>query len=269
MPNETAILVREAEPLAVQQGESEVVQLIRMALDKGQNPTELYAILDREREQRARRQFNSAFAEFQRTCGPVLKRTVDANPKMTRADRDGQKVQRRYASIEDIELVVGDKLRSLGFAYGWTGAPPTADGMIVDVFVLRHVGGWDVPTMSNPFPVEGSPAWRTMAGNREPAGMSPQQAVLAAETYAKRSSMLKGLGCTATYDDSALAMDRAPLIDAQQVAQLRQLCEETKTDPNKGLLIFAAAESLEKIKTGRFDAVVKLLEAKRKALVAP
>lgn len=243
--------------------------LIRIALEQGQNPSELYAIYREERAEKQRAAFNSAFVEFQRTCGPVLKRTVDANPKMGRVNRAGQTTKRQYASIDDIALVVDGPLRALGFGYDFSGTPPPApEGMVAVNFVLRHCGGWESVTPSSPVPVEGSPIWRTMAGSRDTGGMSPQQAVVAAEGYARRTAMLKGLGVITAYEDSAYAMDRAPVLDADQLATIKQLVEETQTDPAKGLLLFAGAESLETIKESRFDAVVKALEQKRKALPA-
>lgn len=262
-------LLHNPNAMAVGGNPSDIGSLIRLALEHGQNPTELYLILDREREHASRRAFNSAFVEFQRTCGPVLKNTVDANPKMTRVDRDGQRVQRRYASLEDIELVVGDKLRGLGFAYSWTGAAHAVEDMVSDVFVLRHVGGWDVATASNLFPVEGSAAWRAMAGTREQAGMSPQQAVLAAETYAKRSAMLKGLGCTATYEDSDLAFERSPGINVEQQVELKALINAVGESRGRAinlpafLSIFKAKE-LSEIPASRFEEAVSKLEAQRK-----
>ena len=50
-----------------------VESLIRIALEKGINPTELYAIMREERVEQSRAAFNSAYVEFQRTCRPVLR----------------------------------------------------------------------------------------------------------------------------------------------------------------------------------------------------
>ena len=244
-----------------------VESLIRIALEKGINPTELYAIMREERVEQSRAAFNSAYVEFQRTCGPVLRKTIDANPKMSRVNRAGQTTKRQYAGIDDIALVVDDPLRRLGFGYDFSGPTATPpDGMVAVNFVLRHCGGWESVTPSSPIPAEGSSIWRTMAGTRDTGGMSPQQAVVAAEAYARRTAMLKGLGVITAYEDSDYAMNRAPVLSAEQLETVKQLCAETKTDPAKGLLLFAAAETLETIKQTRYDAVVKMLEIKRKAL---
>ena len=69
----TELATVDSRPLATVPSEpaSEVGQLIRLAMEKGLDPTELYAILKEERAQRAKQAYSSAFAAFQRECPPV------------------------------------------------------------------------------------------------------------------------------------------------------------------------------------------------------
>ena len=237
----------ETKPLAVQGG-SEVTHLIRIALEHGKDPTELYAILREERKQIAEQAFNAAFAKFKAECPPIRRRSENTQFMVT---RNGTKRASRYAALEDIDADTKEALTRNGLSYAWGDATVVGDSITMEC-VVCHVGGYKRSSCC------------TMP-HESRAGSSPQQKYASTITYLQRYSLIAALGLT-TCDDDVDGND-VETITPEQTAHLLWLLTETKSDV-EAFLAYAKVDKISEIKASRYAELVAAIESKRKAATA-
>jgi hypothetical protein len=119
-------------------------------------------------------------------------------------------------------------------------------------FILTHVNGHSRRTHFT-VPTENK------------SGMSPQQKIGAADSFAKRKSMCNGLGIVTTdneVDPQAEAEENSPPITSQQAIELTHLIRESKTNLDR-LLRYLEIQKIEQLPATKFEALKRqLLERK-------
>lgn len=192
---------------------SEIGQLIRLAIQAGQTPTELYALLKEERATRREQAFNIAFAAFKHVCPPVPRRTENTQFAVT---VEGVKRKSMFASMQDICATVDPLLPTFGLSYRFTD-PEIVDGKLRVVFALSHVGGHTQLTPSMWFPL-GKPIV-----SREGKQVTTEiQAHGGTHSFVRRYAMVSGLGL-ATCDDDNDANEPNPMGTALSEAQVETI----------------------------------------------
>ena len=220
----------------------------------------LSALYDQSIRRKAESAFNRAFAEFKRTCPPIVRRTEDEYIHVT---RNGIKRKRRYATLEDIAVVVDPVLSACGLTYTWGDSEVDGGGCIVERFVLRHTDGHTAPSVaSQPIPIEGTDAYKTTSGGRKDTSSSPPQRCGTASTFARRYSMIKGLGLTTVDEDTdGRSPEPQETITEQQVVTLREWLRDTSSDEGK-FLAWAGVEKLADFPESRYRAAMQMLKRK-------
>lgn len=225
-----------------------VTDLLRMAIDRG-IPVEQFEKLvalhrDIEKHQ-AEREFFAAFAAFQAECPPI-KKTNTANI----ATRSGAKFSYTFAPLDEIARTVNPFLTRNAFSYSWD--TKVEGNSLTKICTLRHAAGHSITSTAS-LPIDTA------------AGMSDQQKVAAAGTFAERMSLRSVLGLTTTDDDtdgeSVKAMDPTKISD-DQVTALNDLVVEVKADLPR-FLKFMSVEKLADITVGEYQRAVTALEQKR------
>lgn len=252
--NDAEIIGRE---LAQVQTGSEVEAMIRIALDKGLNPTELYAILREERAQRAEQAFNAAFAKFKAECPPIRKRSENVQFQVT---RDGVRRASRYAALEDIDADTKPSLTANGLSYAWGDAVVNGETITMSCTV-SHIGGHK-RSSSVTMPHESK------------AGASPQQKYASTISYLQRYSLIAALGLTTCDDDLDGEHSGGETITEAQVEALNNLlieiddalrAEKKLPIDREKFLKFLNVSKLADLPLRDWDKAVNALNAKRKA----
>jgi hypothetical protein len=203
-----------------------------------ENMERLLAMAERMEEKRAVQEFNAAFAAMQKELPVIVAESVIPN-------------RGKYAKFENVMYQIQPALSVNGFSLAF--AQKADDKRITVVCHLRHIGGHSSET---PFSVR-------LGGKAD----SDTQADCKASTTAKRNALLQALNIVVRQD--VLQSEDDPhnesheTVSPSQAAQLRELCDETKSDHAK-FLAFADAEAFEKIAFTRFDSLVSMLERKRR-----
>lgn len=246
-PNE--IVVQQTAPLAAQTSETE--SLIRVALDKGMNPTELYAILREERAQKAKSAFSAAKAKFQSECPPIDKSAT--NPQFS-VTRNGVAVQSSFAPLETMQAIADKHLHANGFSYDWRDASDTAPvGKIKLLFILTHAGGH-----SEEYPC-------TISAPSKGGCSEPQKDGIAYE-YARRQSFRNGTGIRIVGEDldgDTNAATSTEYITDDQKTELVGRCDETGANVPK-LMKWAGCTSFDDFPAAKFAGAIDLLKSKPK-----
>jgi hypothetical protein len=168
-------------------------QLISQAIDKGANVDaleRLMALAERVKAEQAREAFNAALAIFQSTC-PVIAKT-----------HSGHGNQYTYAKLEDIAAQIKPHMQTARLHYSFS-TEQTGDTLTVHCRVTHADGHSETSHAS--FPVNSK------------AGMSEQQKVGSAMTYAKRYALMNALGIVVADEDNDAAMPKPkPAADASQ-----------------------------------------------------
>lgn len=239
----------ETAPLA-ERPQSEVGALIRLALEKGQNPTELYAILAEERKAQAESAFIKAKANFQAECPPVPKSQV--NPQFT-ATVDGVKRVSMFAPLDAMQTLADPHLANNGFSYDWQEGPSTPDGKRQLLFILSHVGGH-----SKQYP----------ARITEPSkgGCSEPQKDGIAYEYARRQSFRNGTGIRVVGEDNDGNIDDAKpeTVTEEQARTLNDLliaAEEISAGTRTRMLAWAGAAAVADVPASKFNEACSRLNA--------
>jgi hypothetical protein len=134
-----------------------------------------------------------------------------------------------------------------GLSFSWDSK--TTDKMIMCICTLTHVNGHK-ETASFECPTDSK------------AGMSEQQKVASALTFARRQSLVQVLGLTVTDPDEDGGEADYERISAGQVADIEALISEVGAD-DKRFLKFMKVECLEDILASHYSMAVKALERKR------
>ena len=234
--------------LAKGQQPSEVEALIRIALDKGLNPTELYAILREERAALAVRAFAHAKWEFLGKCRKIVEKRIGGG-----ITKSGKDFKFPYADLCDILDQTMPTMQALGFSHGFS-IVVLADGKQYVRCTLRHAAGHpetaDVPYMPD------------VGGH-----MNAVQQVGSGLTYCERYALLAALGLPTGAADPD-GGQQGTITEAQQNT-LNDLIisvgesRERPIDRPAFLKVFGVIK-LADIPAKRFNEAVAKLEAERK-----
>jgi hypothetical protein len=242
---DTQLALHESQPPAITQSQGpNIALMLQGVIDKGvtaenaQALTTLCDLFQKVEAKNAEREFNAAFVALQSKLPVIVATSVIPN-------------RGKYERFEDIMRVVGPLLQANGFAVSFEQS--SADNKITVKCHLRHLAGHSSVT---PFTVR-------LGGRAD----SETQADCKASTTAKRNSLLQALNIVIRQDiyqsDEADATIEGGAITASQAADLRALCEETKSDKAK-FLAFAGADTFEEIAASRFADLAEMLNRKRK-----
>ncbi len=199
---------------------------------------EMLAINERMEIRNAEKDFNAAFTALQNDMPTIIAESVIPN-------------RGKYAKFEDVMWQISPMLSKHGFSVSFS---MTNDGIrVVETCTLRHIGGH---SQSNSF------------GVRVGKADSDTQADCKAATTAKRNALLNCLNIVVRQDALQNEDDDASLegglISPDKVIYLRERLQETNSDLTRFLQL-AGAESLETIRSGSYDVLVRALAAKKKA----
>lgn len=241
----------EEQPLAVvpSSADSEVGQLIRLALEKGQDPKELYALLREERGHRARMEFSQAMANFKGECPPIPKRH-DSQFDVT--DK-GVKRKRKYADLEDIDRIIAPIMAKHGLHYRW-GSAVVKDAMLSQSCIVSHVAGhFEESTITLP--------------TGSAAGCSEAQKYMSASTYARRYSLIAAAGLTSCDEDTDGADDGDPgeCITTEQSMALNDALIDCGGNRETFLKAFQI-DKLAALPASRFDQAWQSIQDKKRQL---
>jgi hypothetical protein len=223
--------------------------LIMHAIEKGLPAAELkelFALHERMQDREAAMEFNRELAAFRKEC-PKIQQNRTAQITTT----SGGSYSFTYAELDEITRIVDPLLVKHGFSYTWD-SETNEKAMLTSTFILTHVNGhsrrthFTVPTDNK-------------------SGMSPQQKIGAADSFAKRKSMCNGLGIVTTdneVDPQADAEANSPPITDEQAREIVDLIHASKTSMPR-LLAYLEIESIDKLAATKFDALKRqLLERK-------
>lgn len=184
-----------------------IIELLHAAVKQGTPVAELKELVqlhEHMEEREARKNFFAAIAAFQEEVGPVVRRR-----KADVATRSGDEMKYNYANVDDILSDVRPTLIKHGLSLKWD---QKLEGVNSTTFVtVMHIGGHS-ETSSFTVPTESR------------AGMSPQQKVGAATSYAQARALGLALGITTT-DAEPDAVDPTPVTD-EQLADIQEACEK-------------------------------------------
>jgi hypothetical protein len=205
----------------------------------------LSALKERLDDRQARQEFFAALGQFQDEC-PEVEKTSTA--KILKHDGTIS-FSYNYAKLEHIERVVRPHLRANGFSFNWD--TEDSGNAVSATCKLTHVGGH---RESSKFSCPNSSPSR---------GMSAQQAVAAALSFAKRNSLVQVLGLTTTEPDLDGA-DPASFdsINESQAADVMALATEVGADLPR-FLKYMKVDSIEEIPATQLQNAIASLERKR------
>jgi len=241
---EEGIARRMDEPLSA-------LSILNNAIVSGMAPEaleKLVALSERMADRAAAQEFAAAMAAFKAACPPVPRRAINQQFAVT---RNGAKVERRYASLEDIESTIRPHMGAAGLAFRWSGAEIVGPLLRVTCTV-SHVGGHsEDSTVSLPFDSK--------------AGCSDQQKMGAAMTYAQRYSLVQALGLTSCDGDTDGNEDPANTIGEHDAANMEAALADLRPDDQRRFLQWAGVDAVRQIRGDRvkacFDAIGKKRES--------
>jgi hypothetical protein len=246
----TAVAVRGNGAVTQANGNVSIGALMHMAIERGLPAAELkelFALHERMTDREAANEFNRALAAFRAEC-PKIQQNRTA--KIVTGGGGGYSFT--YAELDEITRIVDPLLVKHGFSYSWDSATDDKK-MLTSTFILTHVNGHSRSTHFT-LPTDNA------------SGMSPQQKIGAADSFAKRKALCNGLGIVTTdneIDPQAEAEAASPPITASQAIELTHLVRDSKTDLKK-LLNYFDIEKLEELPAVKFDALKQqLLERRR------
>lgn len=220
-------------------------ELLRIAVERGTplaELKELVALHDQMSKREAARAFSGAMARFQAELEPIQKpRTAKV------ATKSGGSYEFTYAGLGDIAKVITPLLAKHGLSFNWDATEEA--GRLHCVCTVRHEGGHSV-SASLGIPVDNA------------SGMSPQQKVGAALTFAQRRTLSSVLGITTTDDEPEAAHEDPALIDDDQYDRLDHLLEETKADRAR-FLEYVGAATLAEIRAADYPRALAALRQKK------
>lgn len=225
--------------------QSQAADLVRLAIDKdlsAESLEKIVALHERIADRLAAQEFADALAEFQSLC-PLIPRNTVANI----TTRGGARFSYNFADLDTIVSTVREPLRRNGLSFSWDSK--TEGGSITCVCTLRHVNGHK-ESASFSCPTE------------TPAGMTEQQKVAAALTFARRQALVQVLGITTTEPDADGGNTVDTLTDTE-LSDLEALIDEVKPNMPK-FLEFMHVESLDQIRRGDLRRAVNALNQKRR-----
>ena len=225
-------------PVAPAASESAAILSVieRMAMNPEIDPDriERFIVLkERIDANNAKRDFDAAVAQAKATIPPAEKNATGHNSK-------------RYADFYAYAKVVDPIISALGLSYRFRTAQTDR---ITVTCVLTHEGGHsEENSLSGPPDASGS--------------KNAIQAIGSTLTYLQRYTLVQALGLAASGDDDGNAAGAGELIDAEQVAVIRALLDETQSDTAKFCQVMKV-DGLPSIPASKFKDAVAKLNAKK------
>lgn len=181
----------------------------------------------------ARRAFDEAIAEAKAEIKPIVRTEKGHNGK--------------YADLAAVENAVGPVISRFGLNYRHKAEQGPAGLKIT--CILSHKQGHREETSIT-------------AGPDTSGSKNSIQAIGSTQTYLMRYTLLMALGLSTTKDDDGVAAGGGEVIDAEQVAVLRTLLDETSSDTAKFCQVMKV-DGLPSIPASKFKDAVAKLNAKK------
>lgn len=178
---------------------------------------ELVALHEQMTAREAAREFNRALSNFQRACPPIKK-----NRTAKIATKGGGGYSFTYAELDEIEPHIKPYLEQFGFSYTFDTNVDDKGVLLTNICTLLHENGH---SRSSKF---------TLPIANE-SGMSPQQKVGAANTYAKRQTLAAVLGLNVTDKEVPEAEIDPRTIAEDQAIEIEDLLRDSGTNRQKFL----------------------------------
>lgn len=244
-----------ATPVPPKPESERILDMVEMALQKGEGPSlvdtirQLTELRNRQEDRVAAREFFEALSKVRAQFPVILRNRTGKNT----GQQSGASFAYKYADLDHIVRTVSPMLTAEGFMWYWTTLVEA--GSVTKICHLRHVGGHE----------ETSPA---KIPTESRGGMSEQQKVSAAGTFAMRLSFVDILGITTADPD----------LDGQQAAEYERITEGEATDiqalidevdpkgerkVKAGLLKWLNVGALADCPRSRYTSVIQTLEKKR------
>jgi hypothetical protein len=199
--------------------------------------SQLVTLKERMDDKQAQKDFASALVDLQ---GETIR--VQAT-KAVDQKADGT-CRYRFAPYEEIMAVVQPMLTRHGFSI--TFDTKIEETRLSSICTLTHKSGH---SRSNSFAVRYG----------KPPGSSDAQGDMATKSYAKRGALCDALNISIEHDtDGDDARNEGGPVTQQQADELRDLCDETKSDRAK-FLAFAGASKFEEISANRLSELKEVL----------
>ena len=235
------------------QGAGSLLGFIAQAVsDPNIDVAKLEALLRMKREvvgDDAKAQFNRDYIAMQEHL-PTVSKTGELKYPVDKKNPDGaQKVVAKYAKLEHIDREIRPILLQHGFGVSYTTAPRTGDGGGLTVIcILRHCAGHSTETPM-PVPLD------TSGGKNNIQGMG------SALTYGRRYALCAALNIQIEGDDDDGKLGGMQFITPEQVKELEDLIEKSKTELPRFLQTMGVAR-LENIEAGGLAPARNMLLAK-------
>jgi len=228
--------------------------IIRDAVNKGPDGVaalERLVVLKRDLDRDAALSaLNAALSDFRRMCPVIAKNRTGETVSQT-----GARFSYTFADLPALATSVNPILASLGLSYSWTSDPASDLSKVRERCIVRHALGATVEADSPWIPIETK------------AGMSPQQKVASAQTFARRLALVSALGITSADrdDDGSEDADGGDRVTSDQVTQIEGWLSETgDADGWRPAMLRAfGAATVADLPADRFDEIVAKLKAKR------
>jgi len=205
---------------------------------------ELVALQREMQEQQARADFMVSLASFQEEC-PKIRKSSEAKI----ATKGGGQFEYTYADLETIIKTVRPILTKYGFSF--TFDSEATSQLLKATCTLYHAHGHSMKA-SFTCPTESH------------SGSSAQQKFGAADTYARRRSLISVLGLSLT-DDMPEPAGMGEKVTPAQAERLKKLIEETGADLTRFHKHFSV-DSVDNLQATKFKSAETMLEAKRKGV---
>lgn len=222
------------------------MDMLNHAVERGANIEtleKLMALQERWEANQARKAFDDALAAAKAEIPVILKnKVVDFTSSKGRTNY-------RHEDLAEIARTVDPILSRHGLSYRFRTTSLPNEPVSVTCIVSHRLGYSEENSLQ---------AGRDDSGNKN----SIQQ-VGSTITYLQRYTLKAALGLAASTDnDGAKADDDGSAITDKQLLRVRGLIEETESDIEK-LCKYLGIESLPEMNQTKFEAAVKLLEAKK------
>lgn len=244
---ETELITQDPAPMSPVSGVGNVEDLLKLAITEKMDVGGLEKLLslhERVADRAAAKAFGEALARFQQECPQITK----SSKATIKSRATGAGYSYNYADLDHIVKIVRPVCFTNGLSFTWDGE--TDGNKIKATCVLRHVDGHSE-----------SSSFECPTGTS--AGMSEQQKVAAANSFARRQSLVQVLGLTLTDPDTdGAGIPSGAVITAKMVADLEAMADEVGADYKK-FLAFLGVTKLEELPITDFSTAVAALEAKR------
>lgn len=193
------------------------MSILSAAVASGMAPEALGKLVDlaeRMDAANARKAFADAMARFGSICPPVQRRTENSQFQVT---RDGRKVNRMYASLDDIAATIRKPLAECGLSYRWSNAVVDGGKLTITCVVSHELGHSESSSITLP--------------TESRAGCSEAQKIGSVNTYAQRYSLVNALGLTSCDEDTDGNADES--VHAEKISDADLLALEVALDDAK------------------------------------